>query len=109
MILLTHRMSFAEPASYLVIDFSGVLDNEMMNMIAWRDGFYFGETRMLKPSSQDYMRGKAIVVQPIDGGEYHSDLKSNPCFCRCRNHVIQFFNRFGKVLIKLDSRLRFPR
>lgn len=108
MILLTHRMSFAEPASHLVIDFSGVLNNEMMNMISWRDGFYFGETRMLKPSRQDNMRGQAIVVQPIDGGEYHPDLKSNPCFCRGGNHVIQFFNRFGKVLIKLDGRLRFP-
>jgi hypothetical protein len=94
---------FTKPTLNFVINLVSVTDNEMMHMVARRDGFYFGKARVLKPSRQDDMSEEAIVVQTIYSREYHSHLKSDSRSCGRGYNVVQLFNRRGKVSIELDG------
>jgi hypothetical protein len=109
MVLFTDIVRFTQPTLHFVIDFFDVMYKKMMNVITRRNGFYFGETRPFQSPGQNDMRRQAMVVQPIDGGEYHAHLEPDSCSGRRGDYIIKLFDGRGKVLIKLDSVRRLTR
>jgi hypothetical protein len=74
--LLAHTIGLAEPGEHFGIEILVRTDAEMVNVVAGREPFNFGETRIFEATSQDYMANEAIAAKG-DGGEAHADLKGD--------------------------------
>ena len=66
MFLLADCVGLTQPGIHFRIYLAGFTNNEVMHMIARREGFYFSESRIFQPARQNDVGHKTVVVQSID-------------------------------------------
>lgn len=69
-------VGFAEPSKQFFIEVTAGTDAEMVNVVAGRERFNFGETRIFEATRQNHMADEAMAAK-ADGGEAHAYLKGD--------------------------------